>query len=186
MNLLVGITGSIGAIEMPIYLSVLKERFSNLRVIMTQSAECFIPKETFSLIADEVYTQMFPIGSTQLSHVQLARWAHLLIVLPCTAHTIAQVAGGFAGSLLTATILAHTNPVLFFPNMNDAMWQNPATQRNLSLLKEYGHVVVPPIQKNGYEHASKQKKMGGFMPSPIELLEVLQTEIEKRKEYVHL
>ena len=181
-NLLIGITASMSVMGMPTYLLFLKETFSNIKVIMTECSQYFISKEAMSLIEGSVYTNMFPLPSKRDdSHVSLAEWVDLFIVLPATAHILAEVAHGFAGSLLSATILSNEKPVIFFPNMNDSMWLNPATQKNVSLLKSYGHIIIPPVNSTGYQYAQGKKITGGFMPMPQELIAILKAEIDKRR-----
>ncbi len=180
-NLLIGITASIGVLNMPIYLQFLREEFPNLKVIMTQCSEFFIPKNSMALITDEIFTNMFPMPEKRNnSHVSLSRWADIFIVLPATAHIIAQAANGLANSLLSATILSHNKPVIFFPNMNSNMWENPATKRNVDLLKQYGHIIVSPIKQMGFEYASGKNKEDEFMPFPPEISKIIKAELAKR------
>jgi len=181
IKLLIGISASINVINMPMYLQFIKMIFPQIKVIVTKSAEYFLSKESIALVVDDVYGQMFPLPAKRdMCHVPLARWADLFVVMPATAHVIAQVANGLADTLLSASILAHDKPVMFFPNMNDGMWKNPATKRNVSLLKEYGHIVIPPIEREGFEYASNGKKNGGYMPHPQEVLPILKVEADRR------
>ena len=180
-KLLIGITGSITAIHIPVYLYTLLEVFPNIKIIMSRAAENFIRKETVSLIIEDVYTSMFPFSKEARTHIQLAHWADIFIILPATANIIAQAAHGLGETLLSTTILGYENPVIFFPSMNDSMWKNPAMQQNLSLLDKFGHQVISPIQRLIMEHASKEKKIEGSMPLPNEVLSILEKEVNKRK-----
>jgi phosphopantothenoylcysteine decarboxylase / phosphopantothenate---cysteine ligase len=183
-KLLVGITGTVGTLTIPSYLQVLREKFSNIKIIMSETATKFITKEATSIIIDEVQSSLFPSSKGEMTHVQLARWADLFIVLPASANTIAKVAHGFGDNLLTLAILAHEHSVMFFPNMNKFMWEHPATQRNLSLIREYGHQFVSPIERVSYEHHSGDKNTGKHLPPPHEVIAALESEIEKRKALV--
>jgi phosphopantothenoylcysteine synthetase/decarboxylase len=185
-KLLIGITGTIGALSVPSYLHVLRENFTQIKIIMTESAESFIPKESISLILEGVQSTVFPASKGEMTHVQLGTWADLFIVLPVSAHTIAQVAHGFAGNLLTLAILAHKYPVLFFPNMNRFMWDKPAVQRNVAQLIEDGHQIISPIERVSYEHATGDRNTGKHLPSPQDVLKILEAEIEKRQTAEHL
>jgi phosphopantothenoylcysteine decarboxylase len=184
MRILLGITGSIAAIHMPFYLIYLKGVFPCLKIIISETAKRFVSKETLGLLGCRIYSDLFPQnGKSEMSHAQLAKWAELFIILPATANILAETAHGLAGSLLTTTILCHEKPVMFFPNMNDSMWNSPATQRNVSILREYGHTIIPPVEQFGYEHARGKQHKGGYMPSPVEIVNLLQAEAEKRKSY---
>jgi phosphopantothenoylcysteine synthetase/decarboxylase len=180
-KLLIGVTGAIGTLTVPSYLHAIREKFSAIKIITTEAAESFIPKKSLSLIVDDVHSSLFPSSKGDMTHVQLARWADLFIVLPATAHVIAQAAHGLAGSLLTLAILAHGNPVLFFPNMNKYMWENRATQRNVNMLREDGHHIISPIDRISYEHSSGERNTGKHLPTPSEIINILESELEKRK-----
>lgn len=169
---------------MPVYLQYLRSVFPEIKVIMTESAKQFIPEEAFSLIAGPIYSKLFPLSSAgkEFCHVELARWADLFIVLPATANILAEAAQGMGHSLLSSTLLCYQSPILFFANMNRAMWTHPATQRNVSILGEYGHKVIPPKEQLGFEYASGQFIEGMFMPPIDEILQILHEEIRSRSD----
>ncbi|NGX37297.1 MAG: Mersacidin decarboxylase [Chlamydiae bacterium] len=177
-HLLVGISGSLAVLSMPDHLTALKAEFPNLKIIMTHSATQFIPLSTLSMFSESIYASEFPISKDNMSHVELARWADLFIVMPATANVIGEVAGGLAGSLLTATVLTFEKNVIFFPNMNLSMWKKQSVQRNLSVLENDGHRVVPPIEKMGFEYASKEIRPNLMMPSTESVLSILKLELE--------
>lgn len=188
-KVLIGMTGSFGMLSMPMYLQIFRSAFSEIKVIMTESAKEFIPAETISLIAGPIYSHLFPLTSTpkEFCHVQLARWADLFVVIPATANILAEAASGMTHSLLSSTILCHHQPILFFPNMNPLMWNHPATQRNVAMLKEFGHqVIISQKEQMGFEYASGQFIEGKFMMPPHEIVEILQNEIHRRSEDVIL
>ena len=81
-------------------------------------------------------------------------------MLPATAHTLAQAAHGFAGSLLTATLLAHQGSAIFFPSMNAAMWHKPSVQRNVAQLRADGYHVADPVMAPCWEIASESSAPG--------------------------
>lgn len=181
MKLLVGITASIGVIHFPFYLTYLREHFDEIKVIMSERSKNFVSKEVLELLNCKIYSSLFPLDAKE-SHVQLAAWANLFVIMPATANILAEAAHGLAGSLLSTTILCHERPVLFFPNMNEVMWKAKATQKNVALLREHEHLVFDPIEQIGLEQVSGQLKMGGYMPSPIEIVSILKTEYERRFE----
>jgi phosphopantothenoylcysteine synthetase/decarboxylase len=176
-KLLVGISGSIGVVNMPSYLLVLRGAFPEIQVIMTWTAQKFIPKETMVCFTKQIHSDPF---APESGHMQLAKWADLMVVIPATAHTLAQAASGLAGSLLTTVILAHEKPVLFFPNMNRAMWEHPATQRNAARLQEDGHQIFFGNSNKGYELMSETVTFEANLPMPDEFLEIVESSMQKR------
>src|SRR5690349_12808055 len=97
-----------------------------LTVVLTGSAERFLPAATLRTICEEVCTDTDPGPG----HVTLARRADRVLVLPATAHLLGCIAGGLAPSLLTTLVLAHTWPLALVPAMNPQMWRNTAVRRN--------------------------------------------------------
>lgn len=181
LKILLGMTGSVGILNMPSYLPILNARYPQMKVILTKSTGQFITKDAVSLVANEVYTDLFPTPyKAEKSHVWLAAWADLFIVLPTTAHLLAQVAHGFADTLLTATILSHSKPVWFIPNMNPAMWNNPATQKNISTLRDYGHVIAPFSRQMAFEVSTKELKEAFVMPPVDRVIQLIEEEAMRR------
>lgn len=177
-KLLIGITGSFGVLAMPSYLVEMRRYFPDTKLIMTYTATQILPKESLSAFCEGIYTSDFPLSRQNMGHIELARWAELFIVLPATAHLLAEVAHGSAGSLLTAAILAYEGSVLFFPNMNSAMWKKRALQRNVSLLEEDGHRIIRPLERPAFEYASREIEMNYVMPSVESVLSILHLEIQ--------
>lgn len=175
-RLLLGMTGSLGMLSMPAYLIQLRQHFSEVKLIITHSASQFMARGCFEMLSDGVYTSEFPISQANMMHIELARWAQLFAVIPASGHVLAQAAHGFADTLLSATILAYEKRVIFFPNMNSAMWKNQALQRNVSLLREYGHKVVDPIEKPAFEYASRKIEVNHVLPSVESVLSMLKIE----------
>lgn len=181
LNVLVAITGSISVLNMPNYLGILKHKYKNVKVIMSESAERMLPSSTISLFCDEVFIDdkksEYPNNK---GHVELARWADIFLVIPATANTLGQVANGLASNFLLSTILAHAHPVVFYPNMNKLMWETPSVQRNIKLLKEDGHIVVIPEQKLSFEVASGTIKKNYVLPEIEKITNDIQKELLKR------
>lgn len=184
LKLLVGITGSVGVLNIPSFLPFFKARYPHMQLIMTKSAESFVSKEAISLFVESVHTELFPIPyKKEKSHIWLAEWADLIIILPATAHLLAQIAHGLADTLLTATILAHSKSVLFFPNMNPNMWNNPSTKRNVSLLREYGHIIPSFTRQKSYHVLSGEMQEEALSIPPLEeIFRLIDSEAQKRKD----
>ena len=114
--------------------------------VMTESAKQFIsPLSLGALTGEKCYDTLFSLtDEAEMGHINLARSADLVLVVPATANIMARAANGFADDLATTVILATASPVAMAPAMNPVMWANPATQANLALLQQRGvHIIGP-------------------------------------------
>lgn len=177
-RLLIGITGSMGVFLMPSYLIELRQHFTNIKIIITHSASQFIPKESLEVFCDGIYQSEFPLSKENMTHIELARWAQIFCILPASAHVLAQASHGLADTLLSTTILAYGKRIIFFPNMNSAMWESPALQRNVATLEKEGCRIINPLVRPAFEYASRQIEMNHVMPSIESILSILKTEEE--------
>jgi phosphopantothenoylcysteine decarboxylase / phosphopantothenate---cysteine ligase len=146
MKVLLGVTGCIGAYKAAEVLRGLQKAGVQVRVVMTKHATQFIQPLTFEALSGQpVIVEMFdrPNYAT-IEHIAVAREADLLLVAPATANIMAKFAHGLADDFLSTVYLSNTNPVLLAPAMNVEMWQHPATQANLKLLRERGVQFVEP------------------------------------------
>ena len=145
-RLLLGISGGIAAYKSAFLARLLVKAGADVRVVMTQGAQAFIQPLTFqALTGNPVHTGLLdPEAEAGMGHIELARWAELVIIAPTSADLMARLANGQAGDLLTTLCLATPAPVHLAPAMNQAMWQHPATQRNAKLLVELGYAIIPP------------------------------------------
>ncbi|HMV46363.1 MAG TPA: bifunctional phosphopantothenoylcysteine decarboxylase/phosphopantothenate--cysteine ligase CoaBC [Blastocatellia bacterium] len=146
MNVLLGVTGCIGAYKAAEVLRVLQKAGARVRVVMTKHATEFISPATFeALSGSAVITGMFEqTDHTSIQHIAAARESDLLLVAPATANILAKFAHGIADDFLSTLYLSNTNPVLIAPAMNVEMWNHPATQANLKTLRERGNYFVEP------------------------------------------
>jgi phosphopantothenoylcysteine decarboxylase/phosphopantothenate--cysteine ligase len=136
-RILVGITGGIAAYKSCELIRLLVQAGHDVTPLPTRGAERFVTAETFFALARKRR------DADPYPHL---RRADLLVVAPLTAHTLARLAHGLADDLLTEAALAHAGPLLVAPAMNTRMWEHPATQANLALLRERGaHVVGPEV-----------------------------------------
>lgn len=145
-NIILAVTGGIAAYKSAILVRRLKDYGFNVRVVMTEGALAFITPLTFqALSGNPVHTALLdPEAEAGMGHIELARWADLILVAPATCDSIAKFAAGLADDLLSTLYLATTAPVWIAPAMNQQMWAAKATQRNLNTLVEYGvHVIMP-------------------------------------------
>lgn len=143
-NIVLGVTGGIAAYKAVEVASRLVKAGAVVDVIMTAAATEFVGPLTFQAITQRpVVTEMFALlRETEIGHVSLAQRAHLLIIAPLTANTLAKLANGLADNMLTATALATRAPLLLAPAMETGMWENPITQANLSRLRENRDITV--------------------------------------------
>lgn len=145
-NIIVAVTGGIAAYKTAILVRRLKDYGFDVRVVMTRGAQAFITPLTFqALSGNPVHTELLdPAAEAGMGHIELARWADLLLVAPASCDSIAKFAQGLADDLLSTIYLATKAPVWVVPAMNQQMWAAPATQRNLQTLVQDGvHVLMP-------------------------------------------
>ncbi|RAQ96735.1 bifunctional phosphopantothenoylcysteine decarboxylase/phosphopantothenate--cysteine ligase CoaBC [Thermogemmatispora tikiterensis] len=145
-RIIVGICGGIACYKAADLVSKLQQAGALVDVIMTERAEEFVRPLTFAALSHRpVYSDLWQAAEHAAElHIELARAAELLAVVPATANTIAKLAHGIADNLLTAVALATRAPLLLAPAMDAEMYEHPATQANLALLRERGAHVVPP------------------------------------------
>lgn len=143
---LLGITGGIAAYKAVELTSRLVRDGAEVHVIMTRAAREFIGPLTFEAISGRpVNCEMFdPSSGSPFPHLDLARCADIMVVVPATANILAKAAHGLADDLLTTTLLAVGCPVLFCPAMNVNMYLNPVVQENIKLLRRHGYHVIEP------------------------------------------
>ena len=145
-EIILGITGSIGAYRAGDIVRHLKDAGYGVTCVMTSRATKFIAPLTLQALSErKVYTDLFELdGSTPIAHTTLGDRARLILVAPATANIIGKFANGLADDLLSCTLLATRAKVLIAPAMNVHMWQHPTVQRNVTTLKRLGHRFVGP------------------------------------------
>lgn len=145
-RIVLGVSGSIAAYKAADLASKLTQAGALVDVILSEGAERFITPLTFaSLTGRKAYASLWE-GEAHVLHVGLGEAADLLVIAPCTAHTLAKLAQGQADNLLTLTALAARCPVLVAPAMDGGMFEHPATQANLETLRRRGVQILGPAQ----------------------------------------
>ena len=146
MNVILGIAGGIAAYKSPEIVRRLKDGGHDVRVVMTAGAEAFITPLTFQAVSGEpVHRDLLDeTAEAAMGHIELARWADVVLAAPATANLMARLAHGFADDLLTTLCLATPAPVFLAPAMNQQMWRAPATRANLAVLIERGVRIIGP------------------------------------------
>ncbi|WDE11692.1 bifunctional phosphopantothenoylcysteine decarboxylase/phosphopantothenate--cysteine ligase CoaBC [Thalassomonas haliotis] len=137
-KIVLGITGGIAAYKTPELVRRLKEQGADVRVVMTQGAKAFITPMTLQAVsANPVADSLLdPQAELAMGHIELAKWADLILIAPASANTLARLAIGMADDLLSTICLASAAPVVLAPAMNQQMWHASATQANVDTLKQ--------------------------------------------------
>ncbi len=145
-RILLGISGGIAAYKSAELVRLLRKQGADVRVVMTQAATGFISPLTFqALSGNPVHTALLDVDAENaMGHINLARWADILLIAPATADLLAKLSHGLAGDLLSTLYLAATCPVYVAPAMNQAMWNKPVTQENVRRLKAQGVRFIGP------------------------------------------
>src|SRR5437868_12800580 len=151
MKIALGVSGGIAAYKAAEILRLLQERGIRVQVVMTRAAQEFVRPLTFaSLSGEKVITDLFgtsaetPNIESAVEHIAVAQSIDALLVAPATADVIATFAQGMATDFLTTLYLATSAPVVVAPAMNVNMWNHPATQANLEILRKRGVRIVEP------------------------------------------
>ena len=178
-TILIGVTGSIAAYKAADLASRLMKQHAQVHVIMTENGAKFVSPITFETLTgrkcitdtfDRNYPSDHPI---EVEHISLAKKADLVIVAPATANIIAKMACGIADDMLSTTLLACTCPVLVSPAMNTHMYEHPATQANLDILRARGVKIIEPA--SGHLACGDEGK--GKLPDPAFLVDCILAEI---------
>lgn len=145
-NVLLGVTGGIAAYKALDLISQLKKSQANIKVVLTENATEFVNPLSFEVLTENpVYVKMFNSARPwDIDHINLAKWADIIVVVPATANILGKINHGIADDLLTTTIMAASSKVLFAPAMNTQMFMNPIVENNISSLSEKGYYFVQP------------------------------------------
>ena len=136
-KILLCITGGIAAYKTPELTRIFKKNKADVRIIMTQSAKEFVASLSLQAVSGNQihYSLLDEEAELGMSHIELAKWADVILIAPCTAESIARLAQGRANDLMSAVILASDAELFIAPAMNTKMWQDKVTQINVDTLK---------------------------------------------------
>ena len=145
-KILLVICGGISAYKSLETIRILKKVGCELRTILTKSSKEFVtPLSITSLSQGKVYDDLFSIeNESEMDHINLSRWADLILVVPATANTISKLAKGSSEDLASTVSLASNKPIFLVPAMNVRMWEHPSTKKNLDILKNYSYKIIGP------------------------------------------
>ncbi|OWA36904.1 bifunctional 4'-phosphopantothenoylcysteine decarboxylase/phosphopantothenoylcysteine synthetase [Saccharibacillus sp. O16] len=178
-NILLGVTGGIAAYKAATLCSQLTKAGAQVQVIMTDSAQQFIPALTLQVLTHHpVHTDTFDERNPKVvNHIDLADWADLVLIAPATANIIGKMAHGLADDMLSTTLLAVTAPVMVAPAMNVHMYTHPAVAQNMQTLVERGVMMIEPGE--GMLACGYVGK--GRLEEPETIVEVLRRFFEQRE-----
>ncbi len=166
-RVIVGISGGIAAYKSAELVRALRKAGAEVRVVMTAGAQEFITPLTLQALSGQpVATDLLdPAAEAAMGHIELARWAELVLVAPASANFLARLAQGRADDLLTTLCLATRAPLMLAPAMNNVMWQALATQTNIDTLRQRGIALLGPAAG---EQACGETGLGRML-EPFEL-----------------
>ncbi|MCK5723181.1 MAG: bifunctional phosphopantothenoylcysteine decarboxylase/phosphopantothenate--cysteine ligase CoaBC, partial [Gammaproteobacteria bacterium] len=145
-RVLLGVTGSIAAYKAAELIRRLRDVGAEVRVVVTDGAKAFVTPLTFqALSGSPVHENLLDKeAEAAMGHIELARWADVILIAPASANSLAGLAQGRADELLNAVCLASDVPLAIAPAMNKHMWADPATQENVRLLAQRGVLFIGP------------------------------------------
>ena len=146
IRILLIVSGGIAAYKSPDLVRRLREKGSRVRCLLTHGGAEFVTALTLQAVSEEtVYQNLFSLTEeNEMGHIRLSREADIILIAPATANIIAKIAHGIADDLATTALLASDKPVIIAPAMNHQMWNHPATQDNLTILKARGITIIGP------------------------------------------
>ena len=143
-KILIAVSGGIAAYKIHFLIRDFIKKGAEVQVIMTPDAEHFVTKLSISTLSKKpVYSDFYSDNGTWNSHVEMALWADVMIVAPCTAGTLSKMVHGMCDNLVIATYMSAKCPVFIAPAMDLDMYVHPSTKRNLELAESFGHIVIP-------------------------------------------
>ena len=146
IRILLIVSGGIAAYKSPDLVRRLREQGSRVRCLLTHGGAEFVTALALQAVSEEtVYQNLFSLTEeNEMGHIRLSREADIILIAPATANIIAKIAHGIADDLATTALLASDKPVIIAPAMNHQMWNHPATQDNLTILKARGITIIGP------------------------------------------
>lgn len=172
-RILLGITGSISAYKMFDLVRKLKIEGAETRAILTKGAQAFFTPLPFEVFTHHrVYTDIFKFSPDYpIIHIDLAKWADILVISPATAHILAKLSQGIADDLLTNIVLAFNKPTLLCPSMSEGMYKKNIVQENIKKLKQLGlYIMTPTVGR-----LASYKVGTGRLPEVDDIIEVIKS-----------
>ena len=173
-KIILGVTGGIAAYKSPELVRRLIDHGAEVQVVMTEAACEFVRPLVFQAVSgNEVHLELLDDkAEAGMGHIELARWADIILIAPATANTLAKLSAGFADDLLSTLSLATAAPVVVAPAMNSVMWEHAATSANIATLKSRGVRVLGP----GVGSQACGETGAGRMLEPDDIVALLQSD----------
>ncbi len=189
-HILVGVTGGIAAYKIPLVVREFKKAGAAVRIVMTEAAKQFVtPLVLSTLSGEKVVVGTFPqesSGSVDAGtwHIDLGRWADVMLIAPATANVMAKLAGGYADDAVSTLALAARCPIVLAPAMDTDMLLNSATQGNLTRLRELGYTVLPPEEgelASGLTGPGRLPEIAAIVHGVEEILDSARSDLKGKK-----
>ncbi len=168
-KIILAVTGSIAAYKTPALVRLLLKAGAEVRVILTPAAASFVSPLALSTVAKHPVYNSVHNGADWNNHVELGLWADAMLIAPCSANTLAKLAGGMCDTLVNAVYLSARCPVFIAPAMDEDMWLHPSTHANVKKLRSWGNHLVPV----GHGELASGLVGEGRMAEPGELVDFL-------------
>lgn len=175
-KIVLGISGSIAAYKTPDLVRKLVKLGATVKVICTEAATQFVSPLALSTVAKNPVLWQINDGNSWNNHVDLGRWADLMLIAPCSANTLGKMANGLCDTLLNAVYLSAICPVFVAPAMDEDMWHHPSTQLNLERIRQFGNYIIPVA------HGELASGLigEGRMAEPEDIIQLLHDFFEKK------
>ncbi|QMU99554.1 bifunctional phosphopantothenoylcysteine decarboxylase/phosphopantothenate--cysteine ligase CoaBC [Borrelia sp. A-FGy1] len=181
-NILIGVCGGIAAYKSVYIISSLIKMKHNVKVIMTRNATKFITPLTLETVSkNRVVYSLWNTRHEKISHINLAKWADLILIIPATYNIISKIATGIADDALSTTISASTAPTYFAVAMNNIMYENPILKENIQKLKKYNYKFIEPDE--GYLACSLNAI--GRLRNENDILKIILNELKAKLPLQH-
>ncbi|KAI9483530.1 MAG: flavoprotein [Benjaminiella poitrasii] len=190
-NILIGATGSIATIKVPILVKLLKEYPNvNVKVVLTEAAHYFVKNEKIdcAVYRDQDEWNGWKKISDPILHIELRNWADIMVIAPLDANTLGKIANGLCDNLLTCTLRAWDvrKPVIVCPAMNTSMWTHPFTSKHIDILKDIlKFIIIQPISKKlacgdtGMGAMAESKSISEFIIDLIKRQGIVDSQVEE-------
>ncbi|APR65230.1 bifunctional phosphopantothenoylcysteine decarboxylase/phosphopantothenate--cysteine ligase CoaBC [Borrelia anserina] len=176
-NILIGVCGGIAAYKSVYIISSLVKMGHNVKIIMTENANKFITPLTLETISkNRVIKSLWDTTHEEVEHINLAKWANLILIIPATYNIISKIASGIADDALSTVISASTAPTYFAIAMNNIMYQNPILEENIKKLKKYNYKFIEPDE--GFLACSLSAT--GRLKNEKDILNIILNELEQK------
>ncbi len=179
-KIILAVTGSIAAYKTPELVRQLVRAGADVRVLITHAAASFVSPLSLETVSKHPVHTSVSDGTQWNNHVEMGRWADVMLIAPCSANTLAKLANGLCDNLVCAVYLSAVCPVLIAPAMDEDMWHHPATKRNISQLKSVGNIFIPV----GYGELASGLVGEGRMAEPADIVDFTASFLSNNKRTV--